>query len=47
MQQPYPLPEVKPVAGVGLGTNRMAQASDGIYFENPHALKREPNIDLS
>ena len=29
----------KPVAGVDLGINRMAQVSDGIYFENPRALK--------
>jgi len=29
----------KPVAGVDLGINRMAQVSDGVYFENPRALK--------
>lgn len=28
------------VVGVDLGINRMAQVSDGIYFENPSALKR-------
>jgi len=32
--------EQKPVAGVDLGINRMAQVSDGTYFENPRALKR-------
>jgi putative transposase len=30
----------KPRAGVDLGINRMAQVSDGMPFENPHALKR-------
>jgi putative transposase len=30
----------KPVAGVDLGIHRLAQVSDGTYFENPHALKR-------
>jgi putative transposase len=40
MEQPDPLPEVKPVVGVDLGINRMAQVSDGSYFENPRALKR-------
>ena len=34
-----PVPEPKPVAGVDLGINRMAQVSDGMYFENPRALK--------
>jgi len=29
----------KPVAGVDLGIHRMAQVSDGMYFENPRALK--------
>lgn len=29
----------KPVAGVDLGINRLAQVSDGIYLENPRALK--------
>jgi len=29
----------KPVAGVDLGINRMAQVSDGVHFENPRALK--------
>ena len=40
MEQPDPLPEAKPVVGVDLGINRMAQVSDGLYFENPRALKR-------
>lgn len=35
-----PLPSGKPVAGVDLGIDRMAQVSDGMYFENPRALKR-------
>jgi putative transposase len=30
----------KPIAGVDLGVNRMAQVSDGMYFENPRALKQ-------
>lgn len=34
-----PVQEQKPVAGVDLGINRMAQVSDGVYFENPRALK--------
>ena len=34
-----PVQEQRPVAGVDLGINRMAQVSDGIYFENPRALK--------
>ena len=29
----------KPVAGLDLGIHRMAQVSDGTYFENPQALK--------
>jgi putative transposase len=40
MEIPDPLTEKKPVAGVDLGINRMAQVSDGVYFENPRALKR-------
>jgi len=40
MEQPDPVPEAKPVVGVDLGINRMAQVSDGSYFENPRALKR-------
>jgi putative transposase len=40
MEQPDPVPEVKPVVGVDLGINRMAQVSDGSYFENPRALRR-------
>jgi putative transposase len=39
MQIPDPAMEEKPVAGVDLGINRMAQVSDGIYFENARALK--------
>ena len=30
----------RPVAGVDLGVNRMAQVSDGTAFENPRALKK-------
>jgi putative transposase len=40
MEVPDPVMEAKPVAGVDLGINRMAQVSDGTYFENPRALKR-------
>jgi putative transposase len=40
MELPDPIPEAKPVVGVDLGINRMAQVSDGSYFENPRALKR-------
>jgi putative transposase len=40
MDQPDPVPEAKLVVGVDLGINRMAQVSDGSYFENPRALKR-------
>lgn len=36
---PDPEPSEKPFAGVDLGVNRMAQVSDGSYFENPRALK--------
>jgi putative transposase len=39
MEVPDPVMEEKPVAGVDLGINRMAQISDGTYFENPRALK--------
>ena len=39
MEVPDPVVEEKPVAGVDLGINRMAQVSDGTYFENPRALK--------
>ena len=39
MEIPDPAPAVRPVAGVDLGINRMAQVSDGTYFENPRALK--------
>ena len=34
-----PEPIEKPIAGVDLGLNRLAQVSDGNYFENPYALK--------
>lgn len=37
------VPEQKPVAGVDLGINRMAQVSDGMYFENPRALNQNLN----
>ena len=40
MEIPDPEPVEKPVAGVDLGVNRMAQVSDGTYFENPRALKQ-------
>ena len=40
MEIPDPEPVEKPVAGVDLGINRMAQVSDGTYFENPRALKK-------
>lgn len=39
MEAPEPEREEKPVAGVDLGINRMAQVSDGVMFENPRALK--------
>jgi len=39
MEIPDPVMEEKPVAGVDLGINRMAQVSDGTYFDNPRALK--------
>jgi len=43
LQVEMEIPEVavtdKPVAGVDLGIQRMAQVSDGGYFENPRALK--------
>ena len=35
MEIPDPEPAEKPVAGVDLGINRLAQVSDGGYFENP------------
>jgi len=40
MEIPDALPVQKPVAGVDLGINRMAQVSDGSYIENPRALKQ-------
>jgi putative transposase len=39
MEVPDPVMEEKAVAGVDLGINRMAQVSDGTYFDNPRALK--------
>lgn len=39
MDIPDPSMDEKPVAGVDLGINRMAQVSDGTCFENPRALK--------
>ena len=35
-----PKPSGKPMAGVDLGINRMAQVSDGTPFENPRALQQ-------
>ena len=35
-----PEPIEKPIAGVDLGINRLAQVSDGTPFENPRALQR-------
>ena len=40
MEIPDPEPVEKPVAGVDLGINRLAQVSDGTCFENPRALKK-------
>jgi putative transposase len=39
VEVPDPVMEDRPVAGVDLGINRMAQVSDGTYFDNPRALK--------
>jgi putative transposase len=39
MEVPDLVIEEKPVVGVDLGINRMAQVSDGTCFENPRALK--------
>jgi len=39
MELPDPKRPERIVAGVDLGINRMAQVSDGTYFENPRALK--------
>ncbi len=41
MDIPDPEPVEKPIAGVDLGVNHMAQVSDGMYFENPRALKKD------
>lgn len=38
MEIPDPENSNKPAAGVDLGIHRMAQVSDGLYFENPHSL---------
>jgi putative transposase len=40
MEIPDQRPSNKPVAGVDLGIHRMAQVSDGIYFENPRSWKQ-------
>jgi putative transposase len=40
MEIPDPKGAERPVAGVDLGINRLAQVSDGTYFENPRALKK-------
>jgi len=40
METPDPEPSNIPIAGVDLGIHRMAQVSDGIYFENPHSLRQ-------
>ena len=40
MEIPDPENSNKPVAGVDLGIHRMAQVSDGLYFENSHSLGR-------
>jgi putative transposase len=40
MELPNPVTEARPVVGVDLGIYRIAQVSDGSYFENPRALKR-------
>ena len=39
MEIPDPVMAEKPVAGVDLGIHRLAHVSDGLYFENPRALK--------
>lgn len=39
MEVSDPIMDNRPVAGVDLGVNRMAQVSDGTCFENPRALK--------
>ena len=39
IEYPDPASEPKPVAGVDLGINHMAQVSDGMVFENPRVLK--------
>ncbi len=42
VEMEIPSPELvkKPIAGVDLGINCLAQVSDGTYFENPRALKQ-------
>ena len=39
LEIPDPVMAAKPVAGVDLGIERLAQVSAGTTFENPHALK--------
>jgi putative transposase len=39
MEIPDPIQGIRPGAGVDLGIHRMAQVSDGTYFDNPRALK--------
>ena len=40
MEIPDPEAKEKPIVGVDLGINRLAQVSDGTCFENPRALKK-------
>ena len=39
LEMPDPQNTKRPVVGLDLGINRLAQLSDGDYFENPRALK--------
>jgi putative transposase len=39
MEVPDPVTAPRPVAGVDVGIHRLAQVSDGTYFDNPRALK--------
>ncbi len=41
LEIPESLAVEKPIVGLDLGISRMAQLSDGAYFENPRALKSE------
>jgi putative transposase len=43
MEIPDPEPARKPVVGVDLGINHLAQVSDGMVFENPRALRSALN----